>query len=77
MAPLNPQDAFAWVTATSMEEFEMPRTNAIPDLMNLLGIPVTEGQPIAALPINVVPAKPTTPSCFHSLAEDLDVEYIL
>lgn len=74
--PLDPRDAFARVMGASMEDFEMPKTNAILDLLNLLGIPLADARPIAALPINVVPTKPMTPGS-NLLEEDLDMEQIL
>lgn len=75
--PLDPRDAFIRVMSASMEEFEMPQTNTILDIMNLLGISVTEAHSITALPINVVHANPMIPSGSNLSKEDLDVEHIL
>ncbi|KAB8546933.1 hypothetical protein FH972_025614 [Carpinus fangiana] len=74
--PLNPQDAFARVMGALVEEFKMPATNTLLDLMDILGIPYDDAHPIAARPLNVVPTELMAPSSSDS-SEAPDVGQIL
>ena len=70
----DPQQAFASVMGKSTKEFAMPKTHALPALLDILGIHLDEACLIAACPISVIFVKLMTPFGFDSSVEALDVE---